>query len=56
MKYFLLLFSLCILTVGIEAQDYDSYFTDKTLRIDYTFSGNSKTQTISLDQLCQLPL
>lgn len=55
MKYFLLVFSLCMLTIGIEAQDYDSYFIDKTLRIDYTFSGNSKIQTVSLDQLCQLP-
>lgn len=56
MKYFLLVFSLCMLTIGIEAQDYDNYFADKTLRIDYSLSGNNKTQTVSLDQLSQLPL
>mgnify|MGYP001019730995 CR=1 FL=1 len=56
MKYFLLAFSLCILTIGVEAQGYDNYFTNKTLRIDYSLSGNNKTQTVSLDQLSQLPL
>ncbi len=37
------------------AQDFDQYFTNKTLRIDYLFSGNAKTQNISVDELSSLP-
>lgn len=36
-------------------QTFDEYFTDKTLRIDYIFSGNAKQQTISLDKLNTMP-
>ena len=42
----LLMFSLCI-----EAQDFNDYFIDKTLRIDYIFSGNADKQFIALDKL-----
>lgn len=37
------------------SQQFDHYFADKTLRIDYIFSGNHQSQTISIDQLCELP-
>lgn len=33
------------------AQDFETYFTDQTLRIDYTFSGNKDSQQIAVGQL-----
>ncbi|MDD7455108.1 MAG: M64 family metallopeptidase [Bacteroidales bacterium] len=35
--------------------DFDSWFVDKTLRLDYNFSGNAKEQHIAVDELKQLP-
>lgn len=34
-----------------NAQEYDQYFADKTLRLDYIFSGDKTRQTVSLDEL-----
>ena len=42
-------------TIVITAQDFNSYFTDETLRIDYSFSGNAYQQTIAMDQLNRIP-
>ena len=36
-------------------QDFDDYFTDNTLRIDYNFAGNNVEQHIALDELCTSP-
>ena len=44
-----------IVAKAATAQVFDDYFEDKTLRIDYIFSGNSSSQAISLDQLNQSP-
>lgn len=54
MKY---LASLLFLMSAImcKAQGFDDYFCDKTLRIDYIFSGNNRTQYITLDELSQSP-
>lgn len=46
---------MCIMAKVASAQVFDDYFEDKTLRIDYIFSGNSSSQAISLDQLNQSP-
>ncbi len=46
---------MCIVAKAATAQIFDDYFEDKTLRIDYIFSGNSSSQAISLDQLNQSP-
>ena len=46
---------MCIVAKAASAQVFDNYFEDKTLRIDYIFSGNSSSQAISLDQLNQSP-
>ena len=49
---------LCICltwTTIIHAQDFDRYFTDETLRIDYSFSGNAFHQTIAMDKLNRIP-
>lgn len=48
------LFCLCLLLAG-QAQDFNDYFENKTLRIDYLFSGNDKEQKIYLDELSQFP-
>jgi len=38
-------------TTTSKAQDFDQYFEDNTLRIDYLFAGNAKDQHIYVDQL-----
>lgn len=55
MKYFFLLISVFLSFSILHAQNFDEFFIDKTLRIDYIFSGNDHSETISLDQLSQLP-
>lgn len=56
MKYILLIFSVFICALSVNAQEFDEYFIDKTLRVDYVFSGDDKSQSIALGQLNQLPL
>lgn len=55
MKYFFLSILICFSAFSLSAQDFEEYFSGKSLRIDYIFSGDSKSQTISLDQLNELP-
>ncbi len=53
-KYTLLL--LCLLAaISSSAQVFNDYFSDKTLRVDYIFNGNSSKQNICLDGLSVLP-
>lgn len=53
MKRFLaLLISLCGV-MSLSAQDFNQYFLNKTLRIDYIFAGNASTQLVALDELSQ---
>lgn len=47
--FFLILFLQSCLYVS--AQDFDEWFMDKTLRLDYTFSGDSRSQNIYLDEM-----
>ncbi|ADV45223.1 IgA Peptidase M64 [Bacteroides helcogenes] len=54
-KYTLLLMCLSI-TLLIQAQVFTDYFMDKTLRIDYLFTGNAAKQEICLNELSSLPL
>lgn len=37
------------------AQDFEDYFEDRTLRIDYTFAGDSARQDIYVDELSAIP-
>lgn len=55
MKNILLFFNLLFVSATLFAQDFETYFTNKTLRLDYIFSGNAKEQAICLDQLASLP-
>ena len=43
------------LATETQAQDFDRYFTDNTLRIDYNFAGNANEQHIAVDELKELP-
>ena len=45
-----------LMTMGnIHAQQFNEYFSDQTLRIDYIFTGNDHEQQISLDELSTTP-
>ena len=54
-KYLLALLLALIMPELTYAQEFDKYFTDETIRLDYVFSGNAQEQHISLDQLIRLP-
>ena len=41
--------------ISLHAQSFADYFADKTLRVDYIFTGNAAKQEICLDGLSCLP-
>lgn len=43
------------IVVEVHAQNFADYFQNKTLRVDYIFTGDSKQQAIYLDELSQFP-
>lgn len=49
------IFMLCFVTAETLAQDFNTYFENRTLRLDYTFSGNAKEQRIYVDELSVMP-
>lgn len=55
MKYFTLIITFFISVQLAFPSNFDQHFTNKTLRIDYSFSGNSKDQQVYIKQLSQLP-
>ena len=47
---------LCFcISIGSYAQNFADYFQNKTLRVDYIFTGDATQQAIYLDELSQLP-
>lgn len=55
-RFILLALSLCD-SLSLMAQgDYDTYFTDKSLRVDFILSGNSEEQTAGIQQLREEPV
>lgn len=46
-----ILFALSVAPVLAQGVAYDEWFDDATLRVDYTFTGTSCSQTIALDEL-----
>ena len=47
---------LCFYTsIGSYAQNFADYFQNKTMRVDYIFTGDATQQSIYLDELSQLP-
>ena len=55
MKKILIFSALLFATVSAQAQKFEDYFEDKTLRLDYTFAGNVAQQQIYVDELVSLP-
>ena len=49
--------ALCLLScvTCVFAQDFNKWFVDRTLRLDYVFAGDVSHQEIYVDQLVQLP-
>jgi hypothetical protein len=54
-KKILLLTLFCFACIYTKAQIFNDYFTDKTLRVDYIFSGTANQQNVSVEALSQLP-
>lgn len=53
-KWFLIVVLAC-LCISASAQDFNRWFEDRTLRIDYIFSGNIHEQHIAVDELSVEP-
>lgn len=49
--FFYVLLSFFISTSFASEEFYDTYFTSKTIRVDYFHTGNSKSEIFSLDQV-----
>ncbi|MBQ9641477.1 MAG: peptidase M64 [Bacteroidaceae bacterium] len=52
---FFFLHLLFLLGLSLSAQDFDAWFEDNTLRIDYIFAGDATRQEIYLEQLYKQP-
>ncbi|MBQ8046403.1 MAG: peptidase M64 [Prevotella sp.] len=50
-----LLTSLLFWTGSATAQEFNDYFADETLRLDYIFSGTVQEQEIAVDELSRMP-
>ncbi|SHF40901.1 M64 family metallopeptidase [Dysgonomonas macrotermitis] len=46
---------LLLIHISVSGQNFDSFFINKTLRLDYIFAGNVQSQSVALDQLNELP-
>ena len=55
MRKLFIISALLLLSVSAQAQNFDDYFEDKTLRLDYTFAGDATRQQIFVDELVSLP-
>ena len=55
MKKHLLSLMCLFVTLSLQAQAFSDYFANKTLRIDYIFTGNAAKQEVCLDGLSSLP-
>ena len=55
MKRILISIIVALVAITASAQTFDEYFTGNTLRLDYIFAGDRKSQAIYVDQLTQTP-
>lgn len=55
MKKVLIISLLSAIVTCTSAQGFNDWFEDRTLRLDYTFSGDNSQQQLYLDQLSSLP-
>lgn len=54
-KTFLSLLAALVTSATAQAQAFDDYFEDRTLRVDYIFSGSHADQQIAVDELLVSP-
>jgi hypothetical protein len=55
-KLFVIVIVLLLMTVvSVQAQRFEDYFEDRTLRLDYTFAGDDILHEIYVDELVSLP-
>ena len=55
-KSLIIIAALAMLMPGkVAAQNFDDYFVDKTLRVDYIFAGDRNKQMIAVDELNVMP-
>lgn len=50
-----IVFMLLMVSVQGFSQEFDQFFTDKTLRIDAVFAGNVERKSVVIDELNELP-
>lgn len=55
MKRFCGIWFCLLVVIGLQAQSFADYFQNKTLRVDYIFTGDANHQSIYLAELSQLP-
>ncbi len=55
MRYILLLIAVISIAAQTNAQEFEDYFTDNTLRLDYIFGGNNRSQYIFFHEARQTP-
>ena len=55
MRKLFIISALLLSFFSAQAQNFDDYFEDKTLRLDYTFAGDATRQQIFVDELVSLP-
>ena len=56
MKKLLIISLLSSIAISVQAQRFEDYFEDRTLRLDYTFCGDASHQQIYVDELISIPL
>jgi hypothetical protein len=55
MKKLFIISTFLLLTLYSNAQKFEDYFEDRTLRLDYTFAGSDVVHDIFVDELVALP-
>ena len=55
MRKIFIISALLVSCISAQAQRFEDYFEDKTLRLDYTFAGDVTRQQIYVDELVSLP-
>ena len=55
MKRYLFVLLVCLCGLTAQAQVFDEWFCDRTLRLDYVFAGDVQHQQLYVDQLVQMP-
>lgn len=55
MKKILIISTLLLSVACVQAQQFEDYFENRTLRLDYIFSGNYAHQELYVDELISMP-